>query len=176
LAQNNGEVILAGKKLPTFRGTEDEDFKAFLNTLEDHFGVHNITSENQKTSTLKILLVGKAKADFNANFTRDEETGQYEETYTEITKVLRGIFGSKKENSEYQIERFFRLSQLKHESPKNYYLRIMEAAEEANITDQNIIKSKFITGLYEEIQDHCHALGASSFDDYMKYAQGYYTA
>ncbi|KAI8358388.1 hypothetical protein BD560DRAFT_335170, partial [Blakeslea trispora] len=164
------DVYTANKKLFEFHGYDGEDFQHFARSLEDYFGLKNITDDNLKIATLKAMLTGVARQDFEEKIQTQSDL-----TYAKAIGILKQKYDTD-EIKEYRQDAFHGISQLECESPQNFLHRIQEAANVAGITDKQVISSRFKHGLLPEIQQHCLVSGARSHEDVIHIAQGYWLA
>ncbi|KAI9343841.1 hypothetical protein BD770DRAFT_328010, partial [Pilaira anomala] len=161
------------KRLVNFTGQDDEDFEYFHETMTDYFDVKKIITDKQKLATMKTLLAGKAKADFEEINPRNPDTELFTVSYHETIKLLKEKHEEDSINPQSKWLQFMEITQGPDESPKAFEAKLIEAARRAGIKDKNQLEIRFMTGLHQEIRDHCRASGARTFEDYRRMAQGF---
>ncbi|KAG2190845.1 hypothetical protein INT47_011932 [Mucor saturninus] len=68
------------------------------------------------------------------------------------------------------------MQQAQGESPQVFLSRLFEAADLADIQEEKLIHSRFRAGLLPALRTFCHEQSASSFDQWVKHADGWWNA
>ncbi|KAI8354639.1 hypothetical protein BD560DRAFT_438243 [Blakeslea trispora] len=107
-----------------FRGSEDGNFPAFKTALLDLLDFHDVSDDARKTKTLKCYLNGNARIGFdkkareNPSWTFENCINWLELDYENEKILLKGRMG------------FTQMSQQPDESPRAFFERLQEAAND----------------------------------------------
>ncbi|KAI8340955.1 hypothetical protein BD560DRAFT_439871 [Blakeslea trispora] len=80
-------------RLHYFHGSEEENFKDLIESLEDYFGTRKVKHDYQKQSNLPSLLKGIAKINFNK-----KHTDLTDLKYDDVILHLKNKYSSTKAN------------------------------------------------------------------------------
>lgn len=160
-------------RLIEFGGDEGEDYRHFEKRLESYFALSDINNDKRKIIILQTQLQHSARAFFDDLIAATSNEKQC--TYTFVADAMRKEYITPQLIRRYQLA--FNAMYQGHEEPPRVYLgRLKEAAKLANITTPALIEMRFQTGLHPDIITQCRLIGAESFEDCVKCADGYWNA
>lgn len=160
-------------RLIEFRGDEGEDYRHFQKRLESFFALSDINKEHRKILILQTQLQHGARIFFDTLYSAKPDISKC--TYKEFAEALHEEYITPQLIRRYQLA-FNSMSQGSEEHPRVYLGRLKEAAILAEIKDSTQIEIRFQTGLMPNIITQCKLMGASTFNDYLKCADGYWDA
>jgi hypothetical protein len=161
-------------KLIDFHGYEGEDFRNFKNILENYFSITNVAPTNPRRLSLLNTQLRRSAATFLTRFTRLQPEGSTV-TYDMAMDALQQKYITPELIQRYELA-FNDMVQGEKESPQIFLSRLYEAAELAEIDDDNMIHSRFRAGLQREIRLFCIQCSSKSFNDWVTHADGWWNA
>ncbi|KAI7888059.1 uncharacterized protein EV154DRAFT_566746 [Mucor mucedo] len=160
-------------RLIEFHGHEGEDFRHFKNTLDTFFSITGINS-NIRRLTILISQLRRSAATFLSRLMKQnvsEEAMKYEDAMD----LLQSKYITPELVQRYEIA-FNDMAQGTNASPQIFLSRLYEAAELAEIEDDNMIHSRFRAGLIRDIRIFCIQSSSRTFDDWVTHADGWWNA
>ncbi|KAG1442580.1 hypothetical protein G6F56_011005 [Rhizopus delemar] len=173
LATNNNTNSIPGyrPRLIEFYGYEGEDFRHFQEILEFFLAINNISNDSRKLIILKAQLLRAAKIHFERVVLKDYPNV----TFSEAMDHLKNHYITPELIQNYELE-FNDMQQGEQEHPQIYLARLREAADLANITSEEVVKSRFRAGLLREIKQFCIQSSSKTFKDWINHADGWWNA
>lgn len=167
-------VMNPRNRLIEFGGDEGEDYRHFEKRLESYFALSDINNDKRKLLILQTQLQHSARAFFDDLITTTTTTAD-KNTYKAISDLMRNEYITPQLIRRYQLA-FNAMCQGHNEPPRVYLGRLKEAAKLADIKAEELIEMRFQTGLHPEIIVQCRLMGAESFNECLKVADGYWNA
>ncbi|KAI9328924.1 hypothetical protein BD770DRAFT_416750 [Pilaira anomala] len=161
-------------RLIEFGGDEGEDYRHFEKRLESYFALSDINNDKRKLLILQTQLQHSARAFFDDLITTTTTIAE-KNTYKAISDLMRNEYITPQLIRRYQLA-FNAMCQGHNEPPRVYLGRLKEAAKLADIKAEELIEMRFQTGLHTEIIVQCRLMGAESFHECLKVADGYWNA
>lgn len=161
-------------KLIEFHGSEGEDFRPFVDMLNNYFRLTKITNDERKVDILTNQLAKTAKTYFEYVL-GSEEYGS-EITYDGAIDILRDYFVTPGLINKY-INEFHELKQRVDEHPKVFLARLREHAKLAEFENaETQVRTRFMLGLLPQIKEVCVVNAVKTFQDYADKAEGWWSA
>ncbi|KAI8331254.1 hypothetical protein BD560DRAFT_341590, partial [Blakeslea trispora] len=151
-----------------FRGSEDDNFPAFKTALLDLLDFHDVEDDVKKVKMLKCYLKGGARINFDK---KSQENPSWK--FDNFMHWLESYYGNDKILLKGRMA-FTRMCQRENESPRAFFERLQEAANDLQITEKFTVYNQFEHGLLPEIKKHCDFIGAETFEDIRRIANGYW--
>lgn len=158
-------------RLIEFYGDEGEDYRHFEKRLESYFALSDITADKRKIVILQTQLQHGARVFFD-NLIEELDLST---CYSYLAAALRNEYITPQLIRRYQLA-FNSMGQGIEEHPRVYLGRLKEAAKLAEIKDDVQIEMRFQTGLLPAIIIQCKLMGAETFTEYLRSADGYWNA
>ena len=163
-------------RLIEFSGAEGEDLRYFLDTLNNFFILSNITSDSRKVIILRTQLRRTAKSYLENTFTAGEGDLANTVTYQQAVDLLKKRYITEELLNRYLCA-FNEVIQGPEEHPRTFLGRLEEAADLADLKDKDVqIQIRFQLGLLPEVRKFCIKNGATTFNDYLAKADGWWRA
>lgn len=161
-------------KIIEFYGHEGEDFRHFKTVLETFFSLTGLTQDQRRVAILRTQL-RRAAATFFDNSLKKKGLTITHVTYKDAMKLLEEQYITSRLIQNYELA-FNEMTQATGESPREFLSRLYEAADLAEIEEEKFIHSRFRAGLSLEIKTFCREQSASSFEEWVKHATGWWNA
>ncbi|KAI7869427.1 uncharacterized protein EV154DRAFT_571145 [Mucor mucedo] len=161
-------------KIIEFYGFEGEDFRYFRSVLETFFSLTGITQDLRRVNVLRTQLRRSAGVFFDKYLEKHDLTvGKI--SYKEAIQLLQEHYITEQIIQNYELA-FNEMQQSPGESPQVFLSRLYEAADLADIQEEKLIHSRFRAGLLPALKTFCREQSASSFDQWVKHADGWWNA
>ncbi|KAI8326837.1 hypothetical protein EDC96DRAFT_590198 [Choanephora cucurbitarum] len=163
-------------RLIEFHGYEGEDFRHFRHTLDTFFSICGINSGARKL-TILVSQLRRAASTFYSRYLKTIQTDNPDATltYEDAINVLQDKYITPALVQRFELA-FNDMVQGANESPQLFLSRLYEAAELAEIDDDNMIHSRFRAGLLRPIRVFCIECSSKTFDDWVNHADGWWNA
>ncbi|KAI8360674.1 hypothetical protein BD560DRAFT_491724 [Blakeslea trispora] len=163
-------------RLIEFHGYEGEDFRHFRHTLDTFFSICGINSGHRKL-TILVSQLRRAASTFYSRYLKTVQATNPEAlpTYEDAINVLQDKYITPALVQRFELA-FNDMVQGANESPQLFLSRLYEAAELAEIDDDNMIHSRFRAGLLRPIRVFCIECSSKTFDDWVNHADGWWNA
>ncbi|KAI8326699.1 hypothetical protein EDC96DRAFT_550158 [Choanephora cucurbitarum] len=163
-------------RLIEFHGFEGEDFRHFKHTLETFFSIMGINSSSRKL-TIMVSQLRRAASTFYSRFLKTQKANDpnFTPSYEEVMDILQDKYITPALVQRFELA-FNDLVQGQDESPQLFLARLYEAAELAEIDDENMIHSRFRAGLLRPIRVFCIQSSSKTFEDWLTHADGWWNA
>lgn len=165
--------------LPTFSGYDSEDATQFFHLLEAYFAVKRILDNDVQLQILGAALRGPALVTYrnvnwnNLTVANDEEAEPA--TYEERKEYLLELYNT----TQKKMQNLIRLQTMRmgvHESPSDFYNRLLLAASRAGESGGKSVDTIFLSGLSPEIRQRVLEMGAADIVEQLRIAQNIWTA
>ena len=159
-------------RLIEFHGYEGEDFRHFKHTLNTFFSICGINTGARKL-TILVSQLRRAAATF---YSRHLKTVKAKNpgailNYEDVINVLQEKYITPALVQRFELA-FNDMIQGQNESPQLFLSRLYEAAELAEIDNDNMIHSRFRAGHLRPIRVFCIECSSKTFYDWVNHANG----
>jgi hypothetical protein len=161
-------------KIIEFYGFEGEDFRYFRSVLETFFSLSGITQDNRRVNVLRTQLRRSAGVFFDKVLEK-KNININKIAYSDAIHLLQAHYITERLIQNYELA-FNEMTQSPGESPQVFLSRLYEAADLAEIQEEKLIHSRFRAGLLPALKTFCREQSASTFEQWVKHADGWWNA